>query len=605
MSCPTLSLQHHIENLKLYRTLRFVWQCSRGWTIAILIIICFQSVLPGAVLYLIKLIIDAVTSQVEAVTQPPSFTRVAVLIGVAGGVALLEVICRSLTTYCSEAQAQIVSDHMHHILHAKAIEIDLEYFQDARYHDTLHRAQHEAHMRPVRIVESLVLVTRSGMSLLVMAVVLLTFHWLIALVLFASAVPGALVRLRYADENFRWQLERTPWERRARYLHWMLTADKLAKEIRLFGLGPLFMRRFGDVRRELRRERLTIARRRSLSEGVAQSGAAIAMFGVFAFVAYRTLQGVTTLGDLVLVYQAFQRGQGFLREMLRGLTDLYGHNLFLTSVYDFLDLERKIVDPARPEAFPRPIEQGIFVEHVSFQYPNQTQPVLEDVSLTIRPGQMVAFVGENGSGKTTLVKLLCRLYEPTEGTIAIDDVELSRFEIAALRQEMGVIFQDYACYHHTARENIWYGNSRLDVDDERIEQAARQAGAHDFVDHLRHQYDTILGTWFEDGEELSIGQWQRIALARALVRQAQIVVLDEPTSSLDPKAEFEFFEKFRQLAEGSTSIVISHRFSTVRMADCIFVFDQGRIVERGPHDELLRKGGKYADLFEMQAQYYR
>ncbi len=334
-----LTLPHNIENLKLYRTLRFVWQCSRGWTLAIIVLLAFQSVLPGAMLYLIKLVIDSVTNQLSHAAQENPFGRVAWLIALAGAVALVEVCCRSLAGFFSEAQAQLVSDHMHHILHAKSIQIDLEYFQHSQYHDTLHRAQNEAHLRPVHIVESLALLFRSGISLLVMAGLLLTFHWSIALVLFVSTLPGALVRLRFAYQSFLWQQSRTPWERRARYLNWMLTSDNLAKEIRLFELGPLFMQRFGEVRQQLRIEGLTMAQKRAISEGIAQSLATLAMFGIFAFVAYRTVQGLTTLGDLVLVYQAFQRGQGFLREMLHGLTDLYGHNLFLTSVYEFLDLE--------------------------------------------------------------------------------------------------------------------------------------------------------------------------------------------------------------------------------------------------------------------------
>lgn len=582
-----------------------MWQCSRRWTLANIALLAFQSVLPAISLYLIKLIIDTVTSAASDLAQGNTFGRAAWLIAMAGTVALGEVFCRSLTGFFSEAQAQIVSDHMHHILHAKSIQVDLEYFQHSRYYDTLHRAQQEAHLRPVRLVESLVLVFRNGISLLVMAGLLLTFHWGIALVLFASAFPGALVRLRYAYKDFHWQQNRTPWERRARYFNWMLTSAFLAKEIRLFELGPLFMQHFGELRRQLRLEGLSIARKCAISEGVAQSGATLAMFGVFAFVAYRTVQGITSLGDLVLVYQAFQRGQGFLREMLHGLTDLYRHNLFLTSVYEFLDLEEKITDPPHPLPLPRPIKTGIRFEHVSFQYPNRSEPVLKDVSLAVRPGEMVALVGENGSGKTTLIKLLCRLYDPAAGKITIDGIGLVQFEVVALRRELGVIFQDYTRYHRTARENIWYGNIRIPSHHESIERAARQAGAHAFIADLKHDYETILGTWFEDGEDLSQGQWQRIALARALLREAQIIVLDEPTSALDAKAEYQFFEKFRHITKDRTSIVVSHRFSTVRMADCIYVFEDGGIIESGSHDALLRQNGKYAALFEMQAQSYR
>jgi ATP-binding cassette subfamily B protein len=251
------------------------------------------------------------------------------------------------------------------------------------------------------------------------------------------------------------------------------------------------------------------------------------------------------------------------------------------------------------------MQTGIAFDHVSFQYPTGTREVLEDISLTIRPGEVVALVGENGSGKTTLIKLLCRLYDPASGIITLDGIDLRQLETTALRREISVIFQDYAQYHLTARENIWFGNVALPPDQERIAAAARHAGADEVIAGLPQGYETILGKWFEDGEELSVGEWQKVALARAFLRDAQIIVLDEPTSALDARAEYEVFKKFRQLAAGRTVILISHRFSTVRMADRIFVLEGGRIIESGAHDELVRLGGTYARLFETQAQYYR
>jgi ATP-binding cassette subfamily B protein len=306
-----------------------------------------------------------------------------------------------------------------------------------------------------------------------------------------------------------------------------------------------------------------------------------------------------------MYFMAFQRGQGFLQEMLSGLAGLYEDNLFLSNLYEFLDLKPKVVEPAHASPVPCPMQTGIVLNHVSFQYPTGARKVLEDVSLAIRPGEVVALVGENGSGKTTLVKLMCRLYDPTAGTITIDGTDLRQFETAALRREFSVLFQDYAQYHLTARENIWFGNTVLPPDHERIIAAARNSGADDVISALPHGYETVLGKAFEDGEELSIGEWQKVALARAFLRDAQIIVLDEPTSSLDAKAEYAVFQNFRKLASGRTAILISHRFSTVRMADRIYVLKEGRIIEGGTHEELLHCGGTYAHLFETQAQYYR
>ena len=388
-------------------------------------------------------------------------------------------------------------------------------------------------------------------------------------------------------------------------MNWLLTGGIHAKEVRLFGLGDLFAARFRDLRRLLRRERLGFAFKQAQSEFATQAGATIAIFASFGYIAYRTLQGGMTLGDLVMYYQAFQRGQGYLRELLSGLAGLYEDNLFLTHFYEFLDLKPKVLEPRSPVKVPWPMEQGIAFEKVGFHYPGCQDSVLKDISLTVPPGQVVALVGANGSGKTTLVKLLCRLYDPTEGRILIDGVDLRRFRTTALRREIGIIFQDYTHYQMTARENIWVGDVQLPLDDEKIRTAAKYSGADAVFEGLPQGYDTLLGKQFENGVELSIGQWQKVALARALLRDAQVLVLDEPTSAMDPKAEYEVFSNFQQQLQGRSAILISHRFSTVRMADRIYVLDGGRIIESGGHEELLKSRGTYAQLFEMQARNYR
>jgi len=404
---------------------------------------------------------------------------------------------------------------------------------------------------------------------------------------------------------YRWQREQTSTERQAGYLNWMLTNSSHAKEIRMFGLGPLLIRRFRDIRRKLRKGRLAITRKRYLADFAAQTFSTAAIYGSYAYVAYQAVWGKITYGDLVMYFQAFQRVQGFLQGLLSSLAGLYEDNLFLSNLYEFLDLKRTVVEPVPPRPVPQPMQRGLVLHQVSFQYPTGTKKVLEDISLAIRPGEVVALVGENGSGKTTLIKLLCRLYDPTGGTITLDGIDLRQFETTALRHEIAVIFQDYAHYYLTARENIWFGNTSLPPGHERVLAAARRSGADDVIRALPRGYETILGKWFEDGEELSIGEWQKVALARAFMRDAQIIVLDEPTSSMDAKAEYETFQNFRRLVSGRTAILISHRFSTVRMADRIFVLKQRSVVESGTHEELLGRRGVYASLFEKQARAYR
>jgi ATP-binding cassette, subfamily B, bacterial len=591
--------------LQLGRALRFVWQSTKGWTIASGVLLVVQGVLPLLPLYLMKLMVDAVTAGVAAADKGVDFRQVVFLIVLMAAVALFSALTSSIAGLVSQAQSLGITDHMNNVLHAKSIEVDLEYYESAQYYDTLQRAQREAPFRPTRIVNGLVRIGQSGISFLAIAGLLFSFSWIITAILFAAVIPGVFVQLRYSNKMYRWQRERTSTERQTSYLNQMLTNSSYAKEIRLFNLGPLFVGRFRDLRRKLRGEILGIAARRSAADLVAQTSTIVAIYGSLAFIAYQTVQGDITIGDLVMYFMAFQRGQGFLKNILGGLTGLYEDNLFLSNLYEFLDLKRKVSEPVQARPLPQPMQRGIVVNHVSFQYPTGTRKVLEDISLTIRPGEVVALVGENGSGKTTLIKLLCRLYDPTGGTITIDGVDLRQFETKALRHEIAIIFQDYAHYHLTARENIWFGNTALPPDHEHVIAAARRSGADDVIGALPHGYDTILGKWFEDGEELSIGEWQKVALARAFMRDAQIIVLDEPTSSMDAKAEYEVFQSFRQLVSGRTAILISHRFSTVRMADRIYVLKQGSIIEGGTHKELINRQGVYADLFERQARSYR
>jgi len=584
---------------------RFVWQSGPGLTIANVILVIVQGVLPLVGLYLIKLVIDAVSAGLVEPNRIAAAKEVTFLIILSGCVLLLENILGTVAGLVSARQAHFVTDRMYDILHAKSIEMDLEYYENSDYYDTLHRAQQEAPYRPTRIVNGLLQLGQSAISLIAITALLVSFHWSVPIFLIVAAIPGLLVRFRFAEKTFKWQRKRTPSERQAWYLNSLLTHDSHAKEIRLFNLGSLFADRFRQLRTQLRRENLSLATRRSIAELIAQSGAIIAAFAFYGFLAFRALQGLISLGDLVMFYQAIQRGQSYLRQFFGGIANLYENNLFLTYVHEFLSLKAKIVEPIRARPIRKPLAKGIVFDRLSFQYPNSGRKILEEITLTIHPGEHVALVGENGAGKTTLVKLLSRLYDPTEGAITFDGVNLRDLSLIDLRREIGIIFQDYAKYQLTAKENIWLGNIDLPPEEEGIIRAARQAGADDIISGLPNGYDTVLGKVFENGVELSIGEWQKIALARAFLRQAQIIVLDEPTSAMDAKAEYELFNKFHQLAKGRIAILISHRLSTVRMVDRIYVLEGGKITESGTHNELIHQGGKYAYLFERQAQHYR
>jgi ATP-binding cassette subfamily B protein len=603
---PAKSIKEKIRHsLHLERALRLVWQSAPGWTAANFGLILIQGLLPLVSLYLIKLIVDGVTAGLVAPDKSDAIQRVIWLIVIAAAVALFAAGCRSLTEIVKEAQTQVVTDHVADVIHGKSVAVDLEYYEDPKYYDTLHRAQQEATYRPASIMGSLMQLGQSGISLVALAGLLFAFHWWIAALLFAATVPGVMLRLKYANRMYDWMQAQTQAERRAYYFHWMLTDGGHAKEIRLFGLGWLFMGWFRDLRKQLRVARLKLYARRSLADLTTQASATVAIFGALAFVAYQTVQGKITIGDMVMYYGAFQRAQSSLQEIWSSLTSLYEDNLFLSNFNEFLNLKPKLVEPPLPTPFPRPIQEGILLNRVNFHYPAAERAVLEDINLQILPGQVVALVGENGSGKTTLIKLLCRLYDPPSGKITIDGIDLRQFDPAALRREISVILQDYVHYSLTARENIWLGDISLPPGDDRIYAAARQTRAEDFIQRLPKGYETVLGHEFEDTGELSLGEWQKVALARAFLREAQLIILDEPTSWMDARAEYEVFKSFRKMFTGRMALLISHRFSTVRLADHIYVLEGGKIIEGGTHDELIHRGGKYAQLFEIQAASYR
>jgi ATP-binding cassette subfamily B protein len=402
-----------------------------------------------------------------------------------------------------------------------------------------------------------------------------------------------------------WETWKTPIERQAIYLNWMLTKDEYAKEIRVFGLGAFFMDRFRQLRSELFREKLTIVKRKTLAELFAIATVISVSFGLLGYVSLRTLKGLMSLGDLVMFYAAVQRGQFLLRQVFSNVADLYEDNLFLGNLYRFLELKPKLQQATNPRPVSKPVKKGIAFDHVSFRYPASDEWVVKDITFKIRPGEHVALVGENGAGKTTIAKLLCRLYDPTDGAITLDGTDLRQYASNDLRRSISVVFQDFGRYQLTARENIWFGNLSVSPERKILDRVVRKAGVQSVISHLAKGYDTHLGKWFDGGQELSAGEWQKIAIARAFLHDGEIIIFDEPTSSLDVQAESEVFEKLHQLVKGKTAILISHRLSTVKMVDCIYVLERGRIAEFGNHDSLIKKGRIYARIFETQAQKYR
>lgn len=585
----------------LRRALLLVWRSSRAWTSATAALIALDSVLPIALLYTIKLFIDATTEVLGGGATDQAFVSITPYLLLACAIAIAQAAVAGAMRLAQDAHAQLITDHMFGLLHRQASAIDLRHFEDTGFRDMIHRAQREAPFRPARVLASVLDLCRGALSLCAMAALIVSFHWAALPILVLVALPGGLVRLAFARRLYQLSLAQTQRIRRLGYFDSLVFGISFALEARMLSLGRWVTTRAHELRGILRRERMHIIKVRTLTDVAGEAFAVAGMFAVIALLGFQALAGAITVGSLVMYFQALQRAWNNFGQTLRALATLREHSLFIDDVYRFLDLRAEVVAPAEPTPMPRPMDVGISLRGVAFRYPNAETDALIDVSFDIAKGEHVAIVGRNGSGKTTLVKLLCRLYDPTQGTIAIDGIDLRRLDPDDLRASFSVLVQGFARYQETARENIRLGAHARDPSDEAIHEAAMQSGADGFVTKLPLGYDTMLGRTFDGGHELSGGQWQKLALARAFVRDAEIIVLDEPTSSLDAVAEHELIERFRELARNRTTILISHRLSTVMGMDRIIVMDSGIVADQGTHAELMaRSDGPYAQLFRFQ-----
>lgn len=588
-----------IANLgRVPAALKLVWRAVPGWTTLGLILIAIQGLLPAALVYFTKNIVDAL------VIGPTGFSGSsgAVLFpGLAIGALLFaNEIFSSLSRYVRAAQAEHLYDHIRDLIHDKAIAVDLAFYEQPEYHDHLYRARDESAYRSIELIASIGAMLQSSITLLAMGAVLLPYGAWLPIALLLSTGPAFFVVLRSSLQLHDWRRQNTPDERRSWYYDTMLTGAEAAPELRLFQLGQYFKGRYAAVRDRLRESKLKLTGEQAGSEFAAGFVGLLVTGLVMVWMIRRVLSGRSTLGDLALFYSAFYQGQSLMRTLLSNLGQLYANSLFLSDLFAYLELRPTVTDPPEPATMSRAVKEGITLTDVTFSYPDTERQALSNFDLRVPAGQFAAVVGANGAGKSTLIKLLCRFYDPQRGTVAIDGVDLRSLPVTTVRNLMGVLFQEPMHYSATATENIAIGREPTPAEVERARTAAVAAGADSIIEKLPDGYAQLLGRWFAGGAELSAGEWQRIALARAFLRDAPVLLLDEPTSAMDPWAEASWLQRFRAIAQGRTAVIITHRFTTARYADVIHVLDHGRVIESGSHDELLVRGGKYAESWAEQ-----
>jgi len=579
----------------LPRALKLVWEVAQPWTTAWIVLLIVQGILPAATVYLTKLVVDGVVVALRNGSARPVLLSLALL----GGVLLLMEVVRNAINWVRTVQAELLQDHITSLIHEKSVAVDLAFYELSDYYDHLHRARMEARYRPVALLGNLGALLQNSITLIAMGAILIPLGPWLALALLLSTLPAFYVVVHYALAEYQWRQRTTTDDRRAWYYDWIMTTADAAAEIRLFGLGKHFQSHYKQVRQRLRGERLHLTRRQGFAELAASLIALIIMGAAVGWMVWKASQGLVTLGELALIYAAFNQGQGLMRTLLENAGQFYGNSLFLGNLFEFLALPSNSTGgPLTPPL--HDIQRGINFNRVSFSYPDATSKALDNFTMTIPRGKIIAIVGPNGAGKSTLLKLLCRFYDPAEGSIEIDGRDLKDFAIDDLRRLITVLFQQPFHYNSTVRDNILYGDLKLEATDAEINAAIRAAGAEEIVSRLPDKEQTLLGRWFAGGTELSVGEWQRIALARAFLRRAPVIILDEPTSALDPWAEADWLERFRDLAFGRTSIIITHRFTTAMHADVIHVMDRGQIVESGSHQRLLEQNGLYAQSWSRQ-----
>lgn len=579
-----------------------VWKAAAGWTVAGLMILIIQGLVPAGTVYLTKLLVDAVAGALGAGLSREAAEPLIVPGVLMGLLMLSQQGLGRIGAYVNLAQSQLVEDHIKTLIHDQAGSLDLGFFESTDYYDLLNQANSQAGSRPLQLITSLGSILQHTITLVAIAALLIPYGAWLPIALIITTIPALYVIMRHNQHHYRWWHSRTAERRQTGYFDMMLTLDTPAAEVRIFGLNRHFRDAYRAVRAKLRRENLDLVKRQNIARMWAGLVSLVLSAGVMIVILSRAMQGRYQLGDLALFYQAFNQGEAQLRGLMSNVGNIHSSLLFLEHLHAYLAIEPRVLEPEVPAEAIKEVQREIRFENITFSYPQGNRPALENFSLVLPARRITAIVGANGAGKSTLVKLLCRFYDPDEGRILVDGVDIRSLSSADLRRMITVLFQFPMRFQTTAEMNIRMGDLLADRDMADVEEAARQAMIHDKLQGLNEGYGTHLGKWFGFGTELSGGEWQRVTLARAFFREAPIVILDEPTSAMDSWTENEWLDGFARHVSGRTALVITHRFTTAMRADYIYVMDGGHVVEEGTHHELLELDGLYATSWRGQMQ---
>jgi len=600
-----------LRNLRPFLTM--VWRTSRSLTVASLLLRLARALLPVITLYVGKLIIDDVVMLVQMPDKPGTLPEwiasgllnwLGFLLVAEFGLAVIADILGRVVSLIDSLLSERVSNASSVRLMQHAAKLDLEDFEDAEFQDQLERARRQTSGRMTLMgqlfsqAQDIVTVVSFAAGLIIYA------PWLIVLLLLAL-VPAFLGEAHFNAQSYSLDYARTPERRELDYVRQTAASVETAKEVKIFGLNTFLIDRYVRLATDFYAANRRLALRRANWGGLFTAMGTIGYYLAYAYIVWRTLTGEFSIGDLTFLAGSFRRLRTLLEGLLASFSSTAGQALYLDDLFSFFEVKPEILSPDDPRPFPQPIRQGFVFEDVGFRYPGAERWAVRHLSFTLNAGEVVALVGENGAGKTTLVKLLTRLYDPDEGRILLDGHDLREYDLDALRGNMGVIFQDFVRYNLSAADNIAVGRIEARDDRARIERAASRSQADEVIAKLPAGYEQMIGKRFRNGVELSGGEWQKIAIARAYMREAEVLILDEPTAALDARSEYEVFRRFKELSHGKTAILISHRFSSVRMADRILVLADGKVEAAGTHEELVSRPGRYAELFELQAAGYR